>query len=159
MKSARITGSTLIEAMVVIAIIGTTVITIPGILRWLNRQGASHAVEQLQTDLQLSRLAAIRQGQTCTVRFNTPGPNQYVIEANKRRCDLSAYRGNVHFLQHGPDGQRMTSQVSFNCQGMHTTVVPAEIFLTDGDGEEVYRIEIMQPGGISVCRWGNGRWQ
>jgi prepilin-type N-terminal cleavage/methylation domain-containing protein len=159
MKPARIRGFTLVEAMVVIAIIGVTIVMIPAVLPWLNRQGVGHAVEQLQTDLQLSRVAAIRQGETSTVRFNTPGPNQYVIGSNNRCCDLAAYRGNVHFLKQGPDGQRMTSQVSFNCQGMHTTIVPAKIFLADGDGEKVYRIEIKQAGGISVCRWCNGRWQ
>jgi prepilin-type N-terminal cleavage/methylation domain-containing protein len=159
MKPAQTAGFTLIEAMVVVAIISTTVITIPLLHQWLNRQGVRHAVEQLHTDLQLSRVTAIRQRQTSCVRFNTPGLNQYLIESVNRRCDLAAYRGNVHFLRQGPDGAPMTTKVSFNCQGMNTTVVPADIFLTDGGGSAIYRIEIMQPGGISVHRWSDGGWR
>jgi prepilin-type N-terminal cleavage/methylation domain-containing protein len=159
MKLARIAGFSLIEVIVVMAVIAITVILMPPMFQWLNRQGVRHAVEQLQTDLQLSRVTAIRQGENCTVYFNTPGLNQYVIDAVNRRCDLSAYRGDVHFIRQGPDGQLMTNQVSFNCQGMHTTVVPAEIFLTDGDGAEIYCIEVMQCGGISVYRWRDGRWR
>lgn len=159
MKTARISGFTLIEAMVVVAIVGATVITLPPMFKWLNRQGLRHAVEQLQTDLQLSRVTAIHNKETCCVRFNTPGSNQYFMEFLNRHGDLEAYRGNVHFLRQGPDGESMAGKVSFNCKGMSTTVVPARIFLTDGSGLDVYRIQIKLPGGISVHRWLNHRWQ
>lgn len=149
----------MIEAMVVVAIISATVITIPPMLQWLNRQGVRHAVEQLHTDLQLSRVAAIRQRQTSVVRFNTPGLNQYFIASVNRRCALAAYRGNVHFMKQGPDGKTMASKVSFNRRGMSTTVVPADVFITDGSGSAIYRIQTKLPGGISVHLWCNGRWQ
>jgi prepilin-type N-terminal cleavage/methylation domain-containing protein len=159
MKPARITGFTLIEAMVVIAIISLATISIPLMLQWLNQQGVRHAVEQLQADLQLSRIAAIRRGQTCVVRFNKPGMNQYVIESLNRRDDLARYRGNVHFLKQGPDGKDMTDKVSFNCRGMSATVIPAYIFITDSSGSAVYRLRIKLPGGISVHLWCGDHWQ
>lgn len=159
MKPARTAGFTLIEATMVVAIISATVITAPPVLQWLNRQGVRHAVEQLQADLQLSRVAAIRNRQTCVVRFNTPGLNQYVIESANHRCDLANYHGNVHFLKQGPDGKPMTRKVSFNCQGMSTTVVPAYVFITDSSGSAVYRIRVKLPGGISVHLWCGDHWQ
>jgi prepilin-type N-terminal cleavage/methylation domain-containing protein len=159
MKPSRTAGFTLIEAVVVIAILGVAALTIPPMLQWLNLQGVRHAVEQLQSDLQLSRMTAIRKKQTSRVRFNKPGSDQYFIEALNRRCDLTGYRGNVHFLNQGPDGSPMAGEVSFNCQGMSTTVVPADIFLTGGKGSAVYRIQIKLPGNISVHLWRDRGWK
>ena len=143
----------------VLAVISITAITVPLMFQWFNRQGVRHAVEQLQADLQLSRLTAIRQRRTCAVRFNTPDMNQYIIEPLRRRSDLAGYRGDVHFLNRGPDGKPMAREVSFNCQGMSTTVVPAYIFLADRSGSAIYRIRIKLPGGISVHLWCGDRWQ
>lgn len=160
MKPARTAaGFTLIETMVVVSIISAAVITIPPMLQWLNLQGVRHAVEQLQADLQLSRVTAIRKKETCCVQFNIPRLNQYFITSVNRRCDLAAYRGNVHFLKQGPDGSPMAGNVSFNCRGMGTTVAPADIFLTDESGSVVYRIQVKLPGGISVQLWRDNRWQ
>ena len=159
MQTARTAGFTLIEVMVVIAIISAAVITIPPMQQWLDRQGVRHAVEQLQGDLQLSRVTAIRNKETCCVRFDSPASNQYFIESVNRRCNLGAYRGNVHFLKQGPDGKPMAGVVRFNCRGMSTTVAPADVFLTDGSGSAVYRIQVKLPGGISVHLWRNEHWQ
>ncbi len=159
MKPARISGFTLIEALVVIAIISTVVISFPPMLQWIRQQGVRHAVEQLQSDLQWARVAAIRQRQTGAVRFNTPGLNQYSVTHNKRSTDLKEYRGGVHFLKQGPDGMKMASEVNFNCQGMSASVIPADIFLSDADSSAIFRIRILLPGGISVYRWTGGHWQ
>ena len=159
MKPARIAGYTLIEAMVVISIIAVVVISIPPMLQWLRMQGVSHAVEQLQADLQLARVAAIRHRQTCAVRFDTPGLNQYSVTHNNRSRDLRVYRGDVHFLRQGPDGMKMAAEVNFNSNGMSTSVVPADIFLSAEDASAIYRIRILLPGGISVYRWIGGHWQ
>jgi prepilin-type N-terminal cleavage/methylation domain-containing protein len=157
-KPIRMAGFTLIEAMVVISIICAVVISVPPMLQWLRQQGVRHAVEQLQADLQLARITAIRQRQTCALSFNTPGLNQYINSHTKRRCDLASYRGNVHFLKQGPDGKEMAPAVNFNRRGMSTTVIPSNIFVSDGDGMSIYRIQILLPGAISVTRWIGGDW-
>jgi prepilin-type N-terminal cleavage/methylation domain-containing protein len=159
MQPARTAGFSLIEALVAMAIIGTTVITAPLMSQWLNRQGVRHAVEKLHADLQLCRVTAIHQKQDCVVRFDAAGADQYVIEPVNRRCDLAGYRGHVHFLNQGPDGKTMTNRVGFNCRGMSTTVIPSDIFVTDAGGSAIYRVEVMQPGGISVQRWSRGGWR
>lgn len=150
---------TLIEMIIVLAIISAAIISVPPILNWLRQQGVHHAVVQLQTDLQLARVMAIRQKQPCSLLFNHPRSNQYVNGLNGRVSDLNAYRGGVHFLKEGPDGMKMSVEVNFNSQGMSSTVVPSDIFLTDSQEIATYRLRIMLPGGISVYRWDGNQWQ
>lgn len=158
MITERQNGFTLIESMMVIAIFSAVIFMTPPILLWLKHQGVRHAVLQLQADLQLARITAISQKQNCTIIFNTPFPNQYLNVQNNRICDLNSYRGNVRFLETGPDGQKMAKEVNYNRQGMNSTVVPVNIFLSDGDNTLIYRIRILLPGGISVYRWNGSQW-
>jgi type II secretory pathway pseudopilin PulG len=158
MKSSRVAGFTLLETVVVMSISAAIVLAIPPMLQWLRQQGVHHALEQLQADLQLARVTAIRQKQVCTVRFNIPAMNQYVNMSNGRMCDLKAYRGDVHFLNQGPDGKKMAAAVNFNSRGMSTSVAATDIFLADGAGLSTYRIRILLPGGISVDRWNGHDW-
>jgi Tfp pilus assembly protein FimT len=158
MKPFRVAGFTLLETVVVLCIMAAMVIAIPPMLQWLRQQGVHHALEQLQADLQLARVTAIRQKQVCTVRFNAPAANQYVNASNGRTCDLAAYRGKVHFLNPGPDGKKMAAAVNFNSRGMSTSVAASDIFLSDGAGLTTYRIRILLPGGISVDRWDGNNW-
>lgn len=148
---------TLIELMIVVALIGTVLVTTPALMQWLRQQGVSHAVTQLRTDLQLARLMAINQKQTCSIVFNAPQPNQYTNSLNKRICRLSSYRGGVHFISHGPDGNPMSQRISFSRRGM--AVLSADVYLADGQNLSNYRILVLAPGGISVSRWNGERWQ
>ncbi len=159
MKAEDEAGFTLLEIVIVTAMLSAVIISTPPMLKWLKHQGVRHAVRQLQADLQLARITAICRKRTCTIAFNRPQLNQYMNMQNNRIGELNSYLGNVHFLTTGPDDKKMTEQVSYNRQGMNTTVVPANIFLTGDDNSEIYRIRIMLPGGISVHRWTGKRWQ
>ena len=150
---------TAIEIIIALGIIGMTIISVSPIAKWLRQQGVRHAVIQLQADLQLARVMAIRQRQSCSLLFNHPHINQYVNLLLGRVSDLGGYRGGIHFLDKGPDGMKMASEVKFNEQGMSSTIVPADIFLTDNQRMATYRIRIMLPGGISVYNWDGKRWQ
>lgn len=159
MDAGRDVGFSLIETLVVTAIFSAVIVCVPPMLKWMKHQGVRHAVRQLQGDLQLARMTAICQKRICTVAFNTPGPNQYLNLQTHRIGDLGTNRGKVHFLKRGPDGGKMAKEVKYNRQGMHTTVVPANIFISDEDKSAIYRIRIMLPGGISVHRWNGDHWQ
>lgn len=145
--------------IIVLGIITAAIITVPPILNWLRQQGVHNAVVKLQTDLQLARVMAIRHKQSCSLLLNHPRSNQYVNALNGRVSDLNTYRGGVHFLKEGPDGMKMAVEVNFNSRGMSSTVVPADIFLSDRQGMNTYRLRVMLPGGISVYRWDGKRWQ
>ncbi len=158
MNQRNFAGFTLVETLMVIAIMCAVIVSTPFMLQWLRQQGVRHAAAQLQADLQLARVMAIRQKQTCKLRFNTPGINQYINTLNGRRTDLRSYRGGVQFLNRGPDGKKMASEVNFDRQGMSGSVLPADIFLSDGQGLATYRIRILLPGGISVYCWSANQW-
>jgi prepilin-type N-terminal cleavage/methylation domain-containing protein len=151
-------GFTLLEVALTMMIAGMVMLMAPPVWQWLRTQGPGHAVDQLAADLQLARMTAIRKRTRCSLQMNTPGPDQYKNSINGRIANLSAYRGNVHFLSRGPDGRRMASRVAFNQQGMSTSVAPGDLFVAGRDHRVVYRVRVLAPGGISVHQWLDGRW-
>jgi hypothetical protein len=147
----------LLELVIVIAIMGAVTIAVPPIYRWLRYQGVGHAADQLRSDLQSARLMAIGTRQACMIEFNTPGPGQYRNSLSNRIVDLRIYRGGVHFMAVGPDRDGMSSRISFNSRGM---AVPAgDIYLSNQDQSRIYRLLVLMPGSISIFHWNNGRWQ
>lgn len=150
-------GFTLLELVIVMAIVTLTVISVPPMIQWLNRQGIRHAMEQLRSDLQLARVMAIRRQQTCSVIFNQPKTNQYINSINGKIVDLAKYRGSVQFLSRSPDDDAMSSQINFTGRGM---CAPAgDVYLADGDLESVFRVRVLVPGGISIFRWNGESWR
>lgn len=157
MRSIRTKAFSLLEVMIVLAIMGTVVITAPPIYQWMGYQGIGHAVDQLRCDLQLARLMAIRRKQPCTVQLNSPLNGQYRNGITHQVVDLGAYRGGVHFLSEGPDRNKMSSQISFNSRGM---AVPAgDIYISNQDHTKIFRILVLMPGSISTYEWSNGQWR
>lgn len=150
-------GFSLLELLIVMGIAALTVISVPPMIHWLNRQGLRHAVEQLRCDLQLARVMAIRRQQTCAVIFNQPGTNQYINSISQKISDLSRYRGGVHFLSPGPDHDAMSSRINYTRRGMSTPA--GDIYVADGDQQNIFRIRVLIPGGISVFRWNGEAWQ
>jgi prepilin-type N-terminal cleavage/methylation domain-containing protein len=151
-------GFTLMEVMMVVAIISAVVISVPAFHEWVQRQGVGLAVDQLRADLQLARITAINRKKNCAIVFNSPGPNQYTNSLNHQTVDLAGYRGGVRFLPIGPAGGGAKSQIIFNRQGMSTSASEVDVFLTDQAKHAIYRLRVLGPGGISVARWTGGRW-
>ncbi|MCP4744786.1 MAG: prepilin-type N-terminal cleavage/methylation domain-containing protein [Desulfobacteraceae bacterium] len=151
-------GFTLIELIIVLAILSSTIIAVAPIVHWMRHQGVSHAVEHLRGELQLARLMAIKKKQRCEIKINSPTQNHYINTLSQHSVSLDLYRGNVRFLQTGPDGKESTSGIAFNSQGMMPTVKAANIYLSNQNGNPVYRIYVMGAGGISVQRWAGKDW-
>jgi prepilin-type N-terminal cleavage/methylation domain-containing protein len=150
-------GFTLIEMLVVMAILGAVVILTPNMLQWMRQAGVAHAADQLRADLQLARTMAINQKKTCTIRFNYPGLGQYTNLLNNRMVDLNQYKGGVYFMPAGPDNDAMSGRINFTRRGM---AAPAgDVYLSDKDNRRMYRLRVLVPGGISVFRWSGNRWQ
>ncbi len=156
---AKHSGFTLLEAALVMAIAGIVMLGAPPVWQWMRTQGTGHAVDQLTADLQLARMMAVRKRTRCSLQMNMPGPNRYANSVNGQIANLSAYRGGVHFMPRGPNGRGMATRVTFNQQGMSTSVAPKDLFVADGSRRVIYRVRVLAPGGISVHRWLDGRWQ
>jgi len=155
-KVKRDTGFTLLELLVVIGIVSTAVIAVLPLHSWIQRQGVGLATEQLRGDLQLARLMAISRKQICSLVINRPSGNQYFNSLNGQTVNLATYRGGVRFLQKGPDGGNAARTITFNRRGMAISF--GAVFLADKDMTHIYRVRVMTPGGVSVCRWNGDGW-
>lgn len=155
----RCSGLTLVEILVVITIIATISIAIPGFMLSMRQKGAGQAVNKLRADLQRARVLAVKQKTDCVVEFNRPGVNQYATTLNQRISDLTTYNGGVYFMPKGPDGKAMTAKVAFNRKGMSTTIAPGNIYIANQSHSSIYRVSILPPGGIFVHRWNGQNWQ
>jgi prepilin-type N-terminal cleavage/methylation domain-containing protein len=78
-QSKKRTGFTLVELLVVLAILGImSVVVIPSLNRWMDNYRVRTATRQLATDMQFARMNAVSQNRTYMVTVN-PTTNQYVI--------------------------------------------------------------------------------
>ena len=153
----RDSGFTLMEMLIVIALLSLVLVSVPPMFAWMERQGVRLAVDQLRADLQLARIMAINRRQRCCVAINSPGPAQYTNLLNGRTVDLSSYRGGVHFVERIPDGGRSTKQINFTRRGM---ACPAgSIYLADRGQTQLYCLRILTPGSISVFQWTSNGWR
>jgi len=142
----------------VMAILAMVIIGATALGSRLGRQGVGLAVDQLQADIQLARLMAIRHKSQCAVVFHEPDLEQYRNTISGQWKGLDYFQGGVHFLSQGPDGRSAASQIVFNRRGMSTSPMPKEVFLSDAEGRTVFRVRVLLPGGISIHRWGKDRW-
>jgi Tfp pilus assembly protein FimT len=152
-------GFTMLEALIVIAIMAMVTISVPAFYAWFKGQGAGLAADQLRADLQQARIMAVNQRRTCALEFHMPNVNQYTNTLNQRVTFLSGYHGGVRFLNKGPDGAAMAPQIAFNSQGMSTSAGARFVFLADEEGQAIYRVRVLGPGGIQVGRWSGGDWR
>ncbi len=152
-------GFTVMEALIVIAIMAMVTLTVPAFYAWFKGQGVRLAADQLRADLHQARIMAVNQRRSCAVEFHMPGADQYINTLNQRVTFLSSYRGGVRFLAQGPDGAAAATQIAFNSQGMSTSVAARFVFLADEEGQAIYRVRVPGPGGIQVSRWSGEGWR
>lgn len=158
MQMKRPSGFTLLELVIVMAILAMVIIGAQTLGSRLGRQSVGLAVDQLQADIQLARLMAIRYKRQCAIVFHEPDLEQYRNTISGQWKGLDYFQSGIHFLSRGPDGRPAASQIVFNRRGMSTSPMPKEVFLSDAQGLTVFRIRVLLPGGISIHRWGKDRW-
>ena len=141
-------GFSMLELMVVIGIIAIlSAIVTPNLIGWYQHQGLRSAVVELQSNLQLAKLAAVKQNQNCSVNFNT-GAGSYNIPCIGTAVSLGTYSGGVVFG--GPGGETTDSQITYSSRGF--TLNGQSVYLTNSDNSAYYRIQVLASGGVSTTK-------
>lgn len=85
MKRANIPGFSLVEIMVVVAIIGiVSLIALPSMIGWRTARQLDGVARNFMADMQLARLKAIREAEDVSVILNVVGDSyQMIVDLNK----------------------------------------------------------------------------
>lgn len=150
-------GFSLLELMIVIGIIAIlSAIVTPNVIRWFQNQGLRSAVSELQGNLQLAKLTAVRQNESCTVNFNTV-TGSYDIPCANKTVLLSSYSGGVVFGMPPASGGTMATAITFTSGGQCS--LSRNVFLTDRNNSAYYKILTLVSGGIVTSKWNGSDWQ
>jgi type II secretion system protein H len=177
-------GFTLVEVMIVVAIIGIlTAIATPALLAWLPNVRLKAAARDLYSKMQRTRMEAIRTNGTRAIVFDPP-TNSYLVCSSSgadtnwstiadntvtETVDLSTYNSGIGF-GHGTattsvpvgafpiDNVSYTSNVlTFNNRGIGTA---GYVYLDNQNHDNtVYAIGTQSSGVVMLRRWTGGGWQ
>jgi len=141
-------GFSLFELMIVIAIIAIlSAVTVPNLISWYRNQGLRNAVVELQSNLQLTKMVAVKQNQNCSVNIDT-GAGSYNIPCIGKTVSLNSYSGGVVFG--GPGGEATADEILYTSRGFSN--LNRTIYLTNMENSAYYRIQILIYGGVATSR-------
>ena len=148
-KKPQQNGVTLIELMVVIAILGVvSAVTVPNLVGYVPNWRLKRAATDLTGNLNMARTTAIKESRDCAVAFSTGG---YTITCNGRTLKsvtLGDYKSGVGFDGGPPTDFNFTSRgfaADFTDGGSKS-----EINLTNSRGTRRYTVSVLMSGVISL---------
>jgi prepilin-type N-terminal cleavage/methylation domain-containing protein len=138
----------LIVALVVFAVLAS--IAVPAVTSWYPTYELRNAVRELQSNMQLVRLEAIRQNTNCTITFTASG---YTCSSPNKTINLSDYsNGGIRFQ--GPGGETfgfVGGTLTFSPTGMASGATGGSdkgfAYLTNQNNSAFYRVG---PGGSTA---------
>lgn len=181
-------GFTLVEVMIVVAIIGIlAAIATPALLAWLPNMRLKAAARDLYSKMQRTRMEAIRTNETWAIVFDPP-TNRYLVCSSSgadtvwstiadntvtETVDLSTYNSGIGF-GHGsiPAGNSATTPAgAFPANNVNYTsnvltfnnrgIGSAGYVYLDNENHDntVYAIGTQSSGVVMLRRWTGGGWQ
>ncbi len=149
----RQSGFTLMELMIIIAIIGVLIgIAVPNFLGWLPKYRLRSAADELFTNLNLAKMAAVRSGDNCRVDF---GANSYTIQCLSKTVDLFDYGSGVTFKK--TDGSPgFPAFITFNSRGLSNS---ASAQLTNEARTGYFRVLVLSSGVVQLQTYNGVTWQ
>jgi len=148
-------GFSMLELMIVIGIISIlSAIITPNLIGWYHHQGLRSAVVELQSDLQLAKMSAVKQNNNCSLIIDT-GAGSYNIDCTGKTVSLGTYPGGVVF--DSPDGSVTAGVLTFTSRGICTPF--GSIHLTNQDNSAYYRTQVFISGGVTTSKWNGAIWE
>lgn len=140
-------GFTLLELMIVVAIIGiTSTLAIPNLIAWQARYQLRQAVTEIASDLNLAKLVAMNRNRTATVTIQMAGS---LIQLSGTAGGLEIFRTatlmpRVNTLPGG------TATVNFSSLGLSTSTAAQTIQIGNNVGQ-VYSVSVAPSGKVNWC--------
>jgi prepilin-type N-terminal cleavage/methylation domain-containing protein len=148
-------GFSMLELMIVIGIIAImSAIAVPNLIGWYQHQGLRSAVVELQGNLQLAKMSAVKQNLDCSVNINT-GAGSYNIPCIGKTVSLGTYSGGVVF--DSPDGSTTDNLLTFTSRGLCSPF--GSVYLTNRDQSAFYMTQVFISGGVVTSRWNGANWE
>ena len=151
-------GFTVIELMVVIGVIAIiSAVAVPNVMTWLPGHRLRSAATELHDNMQLVRLAAVRNNTSLSINFAS-GPDRYwftIPNKPTQTIRLDSYGSGVCF--EGPSGQTFqTATITFNSRGLSNQ---GYTYFSNGSNSGYYRIGPLTSGVINYHYWDGSSWE
>jgi len=150
-------GFTMIELLITVSVFGImAAIAVPNFLSYLPNWRVRSASRDLYSNLQLAKMAAVKNSGTCTITYSTPGT--YTISgAMTKTVNLIDYGSGVTF--DGPNNETFTvASVTFNSRGWITGSL-GYAYLSNASNTGFYRVGVQLSGVITLEQRVGGSWE
>ncbi|MFP3928878.1 MAG: prepilin-type N-terminal cleavage/methylation domain-containing protein [Desulfobacteraceae bacterium] len=152
-----IQGFTLTELMVIAAIVAVlALIAIPGFSMWLPGYKLKSAAQDLYSNIQATKLRAIKESTTSEINFYTaPDRYEYSFSTSSRTVPLEDYGYGVNF--DGPSGETFDApDLSFDPRGFSTGGCA---YLSNAEHSAFYRVRVLTTGAVRLEKREGGEWR
>lgn len=141
-------GFTLIEVMIVVAIIGiASALAIPNYVQWKAQHDLREAVSEIASNLNLARVVAMNRNRQATVTIQLSGSGVVQVSGNTPGVAIfpaQTMNGSVTGLPGG------TTNVVFSSMGLSTASANQAIQIANSKGL-VYSLSVMPSGKVTWC--------
>ena len=164
LRPGRSAGFTLIELIIIVAIVGIIVVVgIPNLLSYQPTYDLRRAANDLYSHMQRARLMAIQNNKSVQIVFDSQA---YTIQFNDgteslglpRTVDLSsAYKGGVQLLPSNPypPPSSAASSLTFNAFGTGNS---AYVYMSNASNSAYYQIGALTSGVVLKRRWDGSQY-